>query len=198
MLLDLAKSSKETGPGHLIPFAVLVSFLFLLMLQVLQSFGANPAELLAKTSDRKTVAGLEAQTSFLEKFRKQYGEVVGALGKYRLAIFVDDLDRCRPDKIAEMLEAGNYLMAAGPCALVLALEEHAVIAGLALSFQRMAKRWVSCRRIAKAQSGISLAKRAKRGRASRRTTSRNFSTCWFRHRPSLLTISRNCSPVAGH
>ena len=139
MLLDLARSSKETGPGHLIPFAVLVSFLFLLMLQVLQSFGANPAELLAKTSDRKTVAGLEAQTSFLEKFRRQYGEVVGALGKYRLAIFVDDLDRCRPDKIAEMLEAANYLMAAGPCALVLALEEHAVISGLGLSFQRMAE-----------------------------------------------------------
>lgn len=139
MLVDLTEHSQDTGAGHLLPLAVLGFFVALLTLQVMQSFGANPAELLARTSDRKTVKGLEAQTGFLEKFRKQYGDVVGALGKYRLAIFVDDLDRCRPDKIAEMLEAANYLMAAGPCALLMALEEHAVITGLGLSFSRMAE-----------------------------------------------------------
>jgi KAP-like P-loop domain-containing protein/carboxypeptidase family protein len=139
MLVDLTEHSQDTGAGHLAPLAVLVFLVLLLTLQVMQSFGANPAELLARSSDRKTVKGMEAQTRFLEKFRKQYGEVVEALGKYRLAIFVDDLDRCRPDKIAEMLEAANYLMAAGPCALVMALEERAVIIGLGLSFSRMAE-----------------------------------------------------------
>jgi len=82
--------------------------------QILQSFGANPAEFLTPETARHNVSEIEARTSFLEKFRKQYGDVVGALGKYRLAIFVDDLDRCRPDKISEMLEATNYLMAADP------------------------------------------------------------------------------------
>jgi KAP family P-loop domain/Carboxypeptidase regulatory-like domain len=141
--LKLESLEDSTLPGvHIIPFLVLLTLVLVLGWQILESFGANPAELLTPETARHNVSELEARTSFLEKFRKQYGEVVDALGKYRLAIFVDDLDRCRPEKISEMLEAANYLMAAGPCAMVMALEEEAVISGLGLSFSRMAEEFV--------------------------------------------------------
>jgi len=141
--LKLEVLEQSNRPGvHIIPLFVLVTLVTVLGWQILQSFGANPAEFLTPETARHNVSEIEARTSFLEKFRKQYGDVVGALGKYRLAIFVDDLDRCRPDKISEMLEATNYLMAAGPCAMVMALEEQAVIAGLGLSFSRMAEEFV--------------------------------------------------------
>jgi hypothetical protein len=147
LLFDMARQTErfETSPlpgVHIIPLLALSAFVLVLGWQVLQSFGANPAELLTAQTAHKTVSELEARTNFLEEFRKQYGDVVEALGKYRLVILIDDLDRCRPEKISEMLEASNYLMAAGKCAIVMALEEQAVMAGLGLSFQRMAEEMV--------------------------------------------------------
>ncbi len=147
LLFDAAGKAEvleqSTLPGvHIIPLAVLSFLVIVLGWQILESFGANPAELLTPQTANHTVSELEARANFLEKFRKQYADVVEALGRYRLVILVDDLDRCRPERISEMLEAANYLMAAGPCALVMALEESAVISGLGLSFQRMAEEMV--------------------------------------------------------
>jgi Carboxypeptidase regulatory-like domain/KAP family P-loop domain len=147
LLFDAASQAERledsTVPGvHIIPLAVLSVLVMVLGWQILESFGANPAEMLTPQTAQHSVSELEARTNFLEKFRKQYADVVEALGRYRLVVLVDDLDRCRPRKISEMLEAANYLMAAGPCALVMALEESAVISGLGLSFQRMAEEMV--------------------------------------------------------
>jgi hypothetical protein len=45
-------------------------------------------------------------------------------------IIIDDLDRCQPDAVLQVLEAVNYLVAAGPCFVVLGVDrgqiEHAV------------------------------------------------------------------------
>ena len=107
--------------------------------EILRSFKANPAELLATVSSGKKLADLEAQTNFRMKFARQFGEVTWALGRRRLVIFIDDLDRCRAEKIAQLLESVNYIMVSGESVVVLALEERAVRAGLGLNFARIAE-----------------------------------------------------------
>jgi len=105
----------------------------------LQAFAANPSSLLASESGGRKLGELDAQTTFRKDFRQQFGEVTWALGAHRLVIFIDDLDRCRPEKIGEMLEALNYISDAGPCAIVLGLDQDKVEAGLGLSFQTIAE-----------------------------------------------------------
>ena len=158
---ELAASGGKSGL-HMIPILALTCLVALFAIQILQSFGANPAALLTPETSKSSVSELDARSSFLESFRNQYGDVVGALGKYRLVIFIDDLDRCHPDKISEMLEAANYLMSAGPCALVMALEETAVVTGLGLSFARMAEELVELKPLPGAQPDILADARRKR------------------------------------
>jgi len=50
-----------------------------------------------------------ADPGFREKFRKQYWEIMDAVGGKKLVVFVDDLDRIGGDKIFEMLEAINFI-----------------------------------------------------------------------------------------
>jgi KAP family P-loop domain len=54
-------------------------------------------------------------------------------------IFIDDLDRCRPDKVAESLEAVNYLVSHGACFVVLGVARKQVEASLALHFADIAE-----------------------------------------------------------
>ena len=47
-------------------------------------------------------------TNLKYKFEKMVKTLVGEEG--RLVVFIDDLDRCIPDKIPDILEAINYLL----------------------------------------------------------------------------------------
>ncbi|HKW68847.1 MAG TPA: P-loop NTPase fold protein [Terriglobales bacterium] len=106
----------------------------------LRAFGENPANLLHSAAPGASNKQLDAQTSFRTKFAKQFEDVTLSLGDgHRLVIFVDDLDRCRPEKVGEMLEDLNYIVTAGPCAVVLGIEDKAVRAALGLNFRETAE-----------------------------------------------------------
>ena len=99
----------------------------------LRALPADPARLLSDLSARATIADFRDKLSFRYQFAGQFDDVCRALRTRRqpgLVIIIDDLDRCQPDAVLQVLEAVNYLVAAGPCFVVLGVDrgqiEHAV------------------------------------------------------------------------
>src|SRR5260370_12706514 len=127
--------TKLPSVGTLLGLAALGSVLK----KLLQAFGTNPAALLATVSKGNRIADLDAQTSFREKFAKEFRDVTQALGEdHQLVVFVDDLDRCRPENVRDVLEAVNFLVSSGECFVVMGLERKSVEAAVGLSLNDIA------------------------------------------------------------
>ena len=104
----------------------------------LTAFGTNPASLLTTISGGSKRKDLDAQTSFRQRFSAEFGEVTEALGPHRrMLILIDDLDRCRPEKVREVLEAVNFLVSSGDCFIVLGMARDIVEHCVGLSFSRI-------------------------------------------------------------
>ena len=56
-----------------------------------------------------------------EQLRRDFKNVSRSIGRH-LVIFIDDLDRCQPEKVVETLEAVNFLVTAGECAVVMGMD----------------------------------------------------------------------------
>ena len=56
-----------------------------------------------------------------EQLRRDFKNVSHSIGRH-LVIFIDDLDRCQPEKVVETLEAVNFLVTAGECAVVMGMD----------------------------------------------------------------------------
>jgi hypothetical protein len=62
---------------------------------------------------------------FIREFQQDFKLVVESVtqnGKWPLAIFVDDLDRCTPDKAAEVIEAINQLLDSEYCVFIIGMD----------------------------------------------------------------------------
>jgi len=53
-------------------------------------------------------------------------------------VFIDDLDRCRPENVRDVLEAVNFLVTSGECFVVMGLERRSVVAAVGLSLKDIA------------------------------------------------------------
>jgi photosystem II stability/assembly factor-like uncharacterized protein len=133
--------------GQFKSFAALVAILgpLLTAWRGLKAFGVNPGALAV------TVAGslkqADAQSRFLNDYARQFQEVASALRPRTLAIFMDDLDRCPPDRVREALEAVNYLVSSGPCFVVLGMARERVEACVGLAFKDVAQEMVHLARL---------------------------------------------------
>ncbi len=103
-----------------------------------RAFGVNPATALTKARAGMKLSDLENKASFQLRFAEQFREVTEAMGLRQLVIFIDDLDRCQPEKVTQMLEAINFLVASGKCFVVLGFARSQVEAAVGLGFERMA------------------------------------------------------------
>lgn len=103
------------------------------------AFGANPASLLASVSNSMRMRDLDAQTSFRKKFADEFSDVTRSLGARSMIIFIDDLDRCRPENVLETLEAVNFLVSSGGCFVVLGMARERVERCVGLSFKDVAE-----------------------------------------------------------
>jgi hypothetical protein len=56
-----------------------------------------------------------------------------------MTIFIDDLDRCQPKNVVEILEAVNFLVSSGGCYVVAGMSRSQVEAAVGLSFAEIAK-----------------------------------------------------------
>jgi photosystem II stability/assembly factor-like uncharacterized protein len=106
------------------------------------AFGVKPASLLANVSSGVNIRGLEAQTSFRQKFAVEFNDVTQALGKRSMLIFIDDLDRCRPENVLETLEAVNFLTTSGDCFVVIGMAREYVERCVGRAFKEVAEEMI--------------------------------------------------------
>ena len=90
--------------------------------QALVAFGVTPAALMASLRSNARVQDLSEQTSFRYRFQQEFREVTEALQPRAMVIFIDDLDRCRPSNVLDLLEAVNFLIDSGDCFVVMGLD----------------------------------------------------------------------------
>ena len=108
----------------LLPFGAALAPV-LALFRLLAAFQINPAKLLA--SGERRPGDAQALTSFRYRFAREFGEVTRALRPRTMAIFIDDLDRCKPEHMMTVLESVNFLATSGECFIVLAMEKEAVL-----------------------------------------------------------------------
>lgn len=105
----------------------------------LKSSGLDPGRLMAAASGATGAKALGAQLAFRVRFAEALGEVAAALGDRTLTVVVDDLDRCRPDQVAEAMEAINFLTSAAGCFVVLGIAREQVLLAMGLAHKDMAQ-----------------------------------------------------------
>ena len=113
------------------------------LLRALKPFGASPAALVANATAGLRQAGAESRTSFRDRFASEFEEVTEALGARTMLIMIDDLDRCRPDSVLEVMEGINFLVSSGECFVVLGMARERVERAVGLSFKEIAREMVS-------------------------------------------------------
>jgi photosystem II stability/assembly factor-like uncharacterized protein len=94
--------------------------------KVFSAFGVEPTKLVDLLRG-PSAARAQAATSLREQFAQEFGEVTRALQPKALTLFIDDLDRCRPDQMFVMLEAINFLASSGSCYIVLGMEQQVIL-----------------------------------------------------------------------
>jgi photosystem II stability/assembly factor-like uncharacterized protein len=107
----------------------------------LRAFGVNPAALMATTANQFKLRDASAQAGFRFQFQREFEEVTTSLERIdkRMLIFIDDLDRCQPDKVIQVLEAVNFLTSSGKCYIVLGMDRDYVERAVGLSFEKIAQ-----------------------------------------------------------
>lgn len=131
--------ANETG-GNPIHWPLILSAVptFIALWRALRGISAKPEEMLLDAAKGASVGDLGAKVSFQMRFKEEFNDVTEAFGDKQLVIFIDDLDRCAPEKILQMMEAVNFLVSAGKCFVVLGLSPRQIEAGLSLAFRRIA------------------------------------------------------------
>lgn len=105
----------------------------------LKTVGLNPGNLLATLVGKSGATALEAQLSFRHRFAAEFARTSAALNPYTPVIIIDDLDRCDPKTVGEMMEAVNFLMSAGECFVVLAMDKQKVDRAVGWHFKEIAE-----------------------------------------------------------
>ena len=73
------------------------------------------------------------------QFQRDFGDICYALGRDRLVILIDDLDRCDPDHIEQIISTLNFLFSnQNPCYVVMALDWNYVKTALGVAYENMA------------------------------------------------------------
>jgi photosystem II stability/assembly factor-like uncharacterized protein len=109
------------------------------LLRGLRAFGLKPAQLAAGLSEHARVRDIEAQTGFRYRFAREFADVTRALSPRTLTVMIDDLDRCQPQNVLEVLEAINFLVSSGECYLLLGIDRERVERCVGYGFRDVAE-----------------------------------------------------------
>lgn len=72
-------------------------------------------------------------------FEKHFRRITGLLGRRRLVLFIDDLDRCDREHTRQVLEMTNFLSSSGELFIVLGMAPRYVLANVTLSYKELAQ-----------------------------------------------------------
>jgi hypothetical protein len=106
-----------------------------------KAFGIDPAKLAGTLRNAASVRDVKPAPGMRRQFQQEFDEVCRAWswGGRRVIIFIDDLDRCRPDSVVTVLESVNFLTTAGECVIVLGIAPETVTHCVGLSFKDIAE-----------------------------------------------------------
>src|SRR5207244_11383801 len=112
-------SSQAQPPDDLTHFGLVATVLaiFATVFKKARAFGINPAKLTDNLRDAATIKDVKPDPGIRPRFAREFGDVCKAWswGGRRVIIFIDDLDRCRPESVVTVLESINFLTTAGDC-----------------------------------------------------------------------------------
>lgn len=114
--------AKLLGGSSLISFFVAIGGFWAGTRNRLGALGMKPASLLSSLSGRMSKKDLRAQLGFRHRFSAEFRDVSEALKPVNIVIVIDDLDRCRPENVLEVLEAVNFLVSSGDCYVILGMD----------------------------------------------------------------------------
>ena len=93
----------------------------------LKAFGVSPASLIRSSGTWIQFPRFRDKLSFRHNFRSAFVQVCKAFPRRRLIIIIDDLDRCHPAQVVEVLEAINFLASDdAECFVLLGIDEDQV------------------------------------------------------------------------
>ncbi|HBY06357.1 MAG TPA: hypothetical protein DEH22_00655, partial [Chloroflexi bacterium] len=111
------------------------------MVEELQKEGATTAtSTLIESIQRERSQIYIQQVQFLEQFQAKFRELVDehiVQKKLRLVVFVDDLDRCLPEKAVEVLEAIKLFLDVPGCVFVLGLDDKVIARGVEIKYRQL-------------------------------------------------------------
>ncbi len=100
--------------------------------------GAQDVTNLAEAIRREAITHHQARLRYIEQFQERFKKLVDEhivqKGK-RLVVFVDDLDRCLPEKAIEVLEAIKLFLDVPGCFFVLGLDEKVIARGIEVKYR---------------------------------------------------------------
>jgi len=143
--IDLAKLGAKVAQG-----AVQIGLSFIpggaalgKLVEELQKTGAqNLSETAFEAIQRERTKIHIEQVRFLEQFQQQFAQLVAQrIGAQngRLVVFVDDLDRCLPEKAIEVLEAIKLFVDAPGCVFLLGLDQEVIARGVEIRYKEFNK-----------------------------------------------------------
>lgn len=128
------------GQYTLFGLSIGTAILFLKQIyEALTAFHVNPAALIKQAAGSASIKDLGAKTNVRMSFAKEFSDVTRALAPYRMVVFIDDLDRCNPSSVTQILESVNFLTSAADCFVVMGLAKPQVEASVGLSFKEVAE-----------------------------------------------------------
>ena len=90
----------------------------------------------ATAFQRDMVIHHQSQLRHIEQFQNEFHKLVKEnFADQRLVIFVDDLDRCLPEKAIEVLEAIKLFLDVEGCVFILGIDEEVITRGLAARYR---------------------------------------------------------------
>lgn len=144
--IDLAKLGGAVAKG-----GVQLALSFIPGGAVLSEFVKKVQELGAEALTNESTEAIQRertkihieQVRFLEQFQDKFRTLVeqhiSNKGK-RLVVFVDDLDRCLPEKAIEVLEAIKLFLDAENCVFVLGLDQEVIARGIEMKYKELGAR----------------------------------------------------------
>ncbi len=114
------------------------------LVEELQERGSTTAaeKLIAAVQRQRTQIHIE-QVQFLEQFHARFDDLINThirKNKHRLIVFIDDLDRCMPEKAIEALEAIKLFLDVEGCVFMLGLDQDVIARGIELKYRELSPR----------------------------------------------------------
>lgn len=100
---------------------------------------AEDVSAIAEAFQRDLVVHHQSQLRYIEQFQTHFFNLVKTHFKdQRLVIFVDDLDRCLPEKAIEVLEAIKLFLDVEGCVFILGIDQEVITRGLEAKYKEFA------------------------------------------------------------